>query len=80
MIDIKDALTLSDKHEYVVVSKAKYNDNIYLYLIDINNHLNFKFCLLNNNKVIEVKDDELLSKLLPLFYVASKNIINEFKS
>ena len=71
VVNIKDSLVLSDKHEYVVVSKAIYNNNTYLYLIDINNDLNVKFCLLDNNKIIEIKDDKLCAKLLPLFYKSS---------
>ena len=77
MINIKDSLILSDNCEYVVVSKAIYNNDTYLYLVDVNNNKNFKFCKLDINKVIVVKDDELCSKLLPLFLKSSKDALHE---
>ena len=78
MIEIKDSLILSDNNEYVVASKTDYNDNTYLYLVDINNNTNIKFCRLDNDRVIEIKDEKLLKKLAPLFYKASRHLLNEF--
>ena len=77
MIEIKDSLILSDNCEYVVASKASYNNNVYLYLIDIQNNTNFKFVRLDDNKVIEVSDDKLCARLLPLFLKESKSILEE---
>ena len=77
MINIKDSLVLSDNCKYVVVSKTIYNNDTYLYLVDENNYINFKFCKLDNNKVIVVKDDKLCSKLLPLFIKSSKDALHE---
>ena len=34
MINIKDTLVLDDDNEYVVVSKANYNDKTYYYIIN----------------------------------------------
>ena len=67
-IDIKDTLTLDDNNEYVVVSKAMYEDIEYYYLIDINNTENIKFCYQKgNDELVELNDKELTTKLLPLF-------------
>lgn len=73
-IDVKDILTLSDKKEYVVVSKALYDGKEYLYLIDINNDSNFKFCYIDNDEVVESNNKELNTKLIPLFYEFSNNL------
>ena len=68
-IDIKDTVTLDDNNDYIVVCKALFEDKNYLYLIDIKNVENIKFCYENieNNSLIEVDDQELIRKLLPLF-------------
>ena len=67
-INIKDILTLSDDNRYVVISKAQYENKQYLYLIDINNNENMKFCYINGNEIIESNNKELNTKLIPLFY------------
>lgn len=68
-IEIKDTVTLDDNNDYVVVSKTLYENKNYIYLIDTNNITNVKFCYENveNNSLIEVDDQELIKKLLPLF-------------
>lgn len=80
-IEIKDTLNLSDGNEYVVCSKVDYEGKKYLYLIDIENYKNVKFCeeVRTNDvdKVVNVEDGELIKVLIPLFYEASKGIIEE---
>ena len=51
-INIKDILTLSDDNRYVVISKAQYENKQYLYLIDINNNENMKFCYIDNYEIV----------------------------
>ena len=72
-IDIKDTVTLDDNNEYVVVSKAIYENKTYYYLLDINNNRNFMFCYEDNGDLVESNDKELNTKLLPLFYEAAKD-------
>lgn len=83
-MNIKDIIKLSDNNEYVVVSKTMYENDLYLYLVDINNPENFKFCLErkeNENYVVdEIEDFILMQKLLPLFYESSKNLIGELEN
>ena len=80
-IDIKDVITLSDYNEYATCSKIKYQDDEYLYLVDINNNQNFKFALIkyndNSTNIIEIKNQQLIQILLPLFYENSKHLLNE---
>lgn len=77
MIDIRDILTLDDNNEYVVVSKITYEDKIYYYLVDKNDNANLKFCYEKEDNLVELNDKVLVTKLLPLFLEASKDIINE---
>lgn len=69
-IDIKDRISLDDNNTYVVSGKTTYQNLIYYYLIDFNNIENVKFCYenLENNSMIEVEDEELVARLLPLFF------------
>ena len=73
IINIIDVLTLSDNNKYVVTSKINYNNKSYYCLIDINNYENLKFCYQDSDELVEINDKELVGKLLPLFYKASKN-------
>ena len=74
-INIKDILKLSDDNKYVVASKVYYDGKDYLYLVDINNNNNLKFCYLDNDELVEITDKELNTKLLPLFFDKVINII-----
>ena len=71
-IKIKDVLTLDDKNKYVVVSIVNLENKSYYYLVDINNN-NVKFCYEYNNGLVEIDDNELIRKLLPLFYNSAKD-------
>lgn len=83
-VEIKDTLTLSDGNEYVVCSKVYYDDRPYLYLIDIHNLKNIKFCeeirVADIHKVVEISDASLIKTLIPMFFEAGKNILEEFRS
>lgn len=68
MIQIKDVVTLSDQNEYLVVSKVDHEYRTYYYLVDINDNSNVLFLYENGEKLTEVEEPELVSKLLPMFY------------
>ncbi len=67
-INIKDILTLDDDNDYMVISKAKYNNKNYYYLMDNNNSTNILFCYEDKDELVEIKDKDLTTKLLPLFF------------
>lgn len=75
-MEIKDVVTLEDNNKYVVASKINYEGKEYYYLVDINNPSNLMFCYNENDTMVELDDKELTTKLLPLFYEACKDIIN----
>lgn len=79
-IDIKDIVTLDDDNEYVVASKTIYNDRMYYYLVDINKPENLMFCYEDNGELVESNNKEVNTELLPLFYNASKNILQELSN
>ena len=74
-INIKDLLTLNDHNKYVVVSKIEVSSKIYFYLIDINNYENVLICYLENNKLKEVTDEELVKQLIKVFSAELKDDI-----
>jgi len=76
IIDIKDILTLSDNNKYIVVSKINYENKNYYYLIDVNSERNVKFCYQDGEELVELNNKELTTKLLPLFFQASKESLN----
>jgi hypothetical protein len=79
-IDIKDTIKLSDNNEYLVISKTVYEEDLYFYLIDINNNEESKILKLNkdNNKLANVTDETLIQKLILLFSKeASKYVEDE---
>ena len=77
MINIKDTLVLDDDNEYVVVSKANYNDKIYYYIINNNDNSDFKFCYQENDELVEIEDDKLIKELIPLFFNSVKDVLFE---
>ncbi len=74
-MNVKDLITLSDQNKYVVVSKIEVSSKIYFYLIDINNYENVLICYLENNKLKEVKDEELVKQLIKVFSAELKDDI-----
>ena len=78
-IDIRDIITLDDTNKYVVASKVLYEEINYYYLINVNNLEDILFCYEDNSELVELDNNELITKLLPLFYKETRNILNEYK-
>lgn len=64
-----DTIALSDKNEYLVISKVVYLNNTYYYLVDEKNNENARFCLekAETKSMIEICDVTLIQTLIPLF-------------
>ncbi len=75
-INIKDILELSDNNRYIVVSKVFYDNKDYLYLVDVNDNDNLKFCYLDNDEIVEISDKDINTRLLPLFLDKVKETIS----
>lgn len=75
-IEITDVLTLDDNNDYVVVSKAKYQNKNYYYLSDTKKPENIIFCYEEKDELVELKDNDLIMKLLPLFVNNTSKIIS----
>ena len=79
-IRYQDIIKLSDKKEYLVVSKVNFQDKDYIYLVDINDNTNMKFASIEKGFIAELnikKDKELIEFLIPLFYNNNGQIIKK---
>ena len=74
-INITNVLALDDNKDYVVVSKANYENKEYFYLAEVGNPKNVIFCYRNDNELTELKDNNLINKLLPIFVENTSKII-----
>ena len=74
-MEIRDIITLDDNNKYVIASKVNDGGNNYYYLVDVNKPENLMFCYEDKEDLVELKDKELATKLLPLFYEASKDLL-----
>ncbi len=77
MINIKDVVTLDDNNDYIVASKADLDYKQYFLLVDMNNNQNIKFCYIEEDEMVQITDNETCNKLLPLFYKASKEALED---
>ncbi|MDD4624245.1 MAG: hypothetical protein GX032_01215 [Tenericutes bacterium] len=75
--EVKSTVTLSDDKKYMVMSKVEYNGKKYMFLINIDDEKDYKFCSLNNeNKLFQIKDEDLIHTIAPLLY---KNLLEEIE-
>ena len=74
-MEIKDIITLNN-NKYVITSKIKYKEINYYYLTNINNPEELMFCYEDNDDLVEITDKKITTKLLPLFFKASKEFFN----
>ena len=74
-INITNVLALDDNKDYVVVSKANYENKEYFYLAEVGNPQNIIFCYRDDNELTELKDNNLINKLLPIFVENTSKII-----
>ena len=63
-MNISDIVRLSDKNEYLVVSKAIEDNKTYYCLVDINDNKNIKYCYRDQNEVVLLKKEELSEVVL----------------
>ena len=73
MFEKGNILTLADDNEYVIVDKYNDNNNIYVYLVDINNNMNIIYGKLENDEIIELINPNELEKVIQQIY---KNLHN----
>ena len=75
---ITDVLSLSDGKNYMITSKTRYNDKVYLCLVDVNNYDNVRFGYLEDDNIIFIKRESISEVLvLKLLKQMSKLIINK---
>ncbi len=79
-IDIKDLITLDGINRYVVASKVLYENINYYYLININNNKDILFCYEDINELVEIEANDLIQRLIPLFFQNTRNILKEYSN
>lgn len=62
-IELRDILTIEDK-EYVVACKMVHEGEKYIYLVNIADNVDVRFCLYEDGRIFEVFDEELIDALL----------------
>ena len=67
MLEKEQIVKLDNGKEYVVVMIDNYDNNEYVYLININDNKEFMFCKHEGNSLEMVKDSDLIEKLLFIF-------------
>ena len=80
MFDVGDSLTLSDGREYVIVSNATLDGKTYYYLGDIKEPTNVKFFverIADKVYMDEIKDEETIKMLYPLFEKSTKKFLKK---
>lgn len=62
-IELRDILTIEDK-EYVVASKMVYKGERYIYLVNMSDNSDVRFCLEKEGRIFEIFDQEVVDALL----------------
>lgn len=62
-IELRDILTIEDK-EYVVSSKMLYKGEKYIYLVNLKDNTDVRFCLYKDGRIFETFDQETVDALL----------------
>ena len=62
-IELRDILTIEDK-EYVVASKMVYKGERYIYLVNMVDNADVRFCLEKDGRIFEVFDQEIVDALI----------------
>lgn len=65
-MNLNDIIKLSDNNSYLILSKVLYNDIYYFYIVDIMDNFNFKIVTNISDNIIEIKDNEILDKIIKL--------------
>ena len=78
-LKMKDVITLGDNKDYIITSVATIDGFQYLYLVEIYNYSNIKFCKVtqkeNTYTLQEINDNNTLIKIMPIL---SSSIIDSF--
>lgn len=80
-VKVNDILTLDDGNKYIVCSKVDYNGEIFLYLVSLENDSDLKILkhIDYTDKLLEVEAQDLIQKLLPLFFENGIKNINDLR-
>lgn len=66
MLEVRDIVTLKD-NKYMVISKVDLEGKFYFYIANIEKNEDFKFCYLDDDYLVEINNQALIQKLIPMF-------------
>lgn len=66
-IQERNVIVLSDDNSYLVVRKITYNNQLFYYVSDINNHGIVKILYEFGNELVEVDDENLIENIVAEF-------------
>lgn len=65
--EVNTVYTLDDNRNYVLVDSIFYENSNYIYLVEINNPINYMFAIKNGNELDKVTDAVKISELINEF-------------
>ncbi len=74
---IRDIVTLDNDEDYVVASKVTTQMNVFYYLTNLREPTDMIVCREDQGELEEIIDPRVVSKLIPLFFENSKDILGE---
>jgi hypothetical protein len=77
--EVRNTITLNDDTKYMIMSKVNHEEVTYLFLMNIDNEKDYKFCNLDKeNKIFELKDGTKIKVIAPLLYKRLVEEIDKF--
>ena len=77
MLNIRDLITIKDG-KYMVISKVELEGVIYYYLANTLKNDDFMFCSVDGDELVQILNDDLIKKLIPLFGEQAIKELNEY--
>ena len=67
--NVQDIITLADDKKYMIMSKANKDGITYMFIMNVDNDKDFKFCNLDETKkLFEIKNQDKITSIAPLLY------------
>ncbi len=75
--NVQDVITLADDKKYMIMSKTMHEGISYMFLMNVDDDKDFKFCNLDGEKkLFEIKNQDKITEIAPLLY---KNLLEEIE-
>lgn len=72
-----DLITLDDGKNYVVISKANYNNRLYYCCIEENDFKTLHYYYVDNDELVSISQDDIDQELIQMLYEDAKKGLND---